>query len=256
MYQEIYVSVVIPAYNEASRIRSTLEAVDAHLAKKGYAYEIIVVDDGSTDETERVVSDFCHTHPHCRLMSYRPNAGKGNAVRAGMLEARGERRLFMDADSSVSIAYIDAFLSYMDEGYDVVIASIEVEGAKVEEHNIFYRRFLGHLSKGLIRTTVTPGIYDTQRGFKLFTRSAASTIFTKQTIRGFGFDIELLVIALTNDMRVKEVPVVWVNPAGSSVGLRSYIATLRELLVIKYSSMVGLYRDGGYRRALGVADHR
>lgn len=238
----IHLSIVVPAYNEQNRIGKSLKELDAYLSRQNYSYEILVINDGSKDKTAEVVSEAAKTVKNLRLIDNRENHGKGYVVRQGMLEARGEYRLFSDADSSVSIDQIEKFWPYFKEGYDVVIGSIEVEGAKVEEHAAWYRRFIGHWAKLLIRALAIWEIRDTQRGFKCFTARAAESVFPKQTITRWGFDIEILVIAKKQGYKIKEVPVVWINPGESKVNLSAYINTFKELLQIKWNLIRGKYK--------------
>ncbi len=230
-HSDIYLSVIIPAYNEAQRIGPTLRAVAEHLAAKDYASEIIVVDDGSKDNTHEVVLAEMRNIPNLFFLDGQPNKGKGFAVNRGMRAARGEYRVFMDADGSVSIREIDRFLFHAAYGYDVVIASISHPSQirPVVERAGALRRAFGSMSHALVRFFATPGIYDTQRGFKLFSAAAADTIFTRQTINRFGFDIELLVIATHHGLRVKEVAVAWNNAPGSTVRAVDYFRTFKEL---------------------------
>jgi dolichyl-phosphate beta-glucosyltransferase len=230
----IYLSVVIPAYNEAKRIAPTLRDVSSHLSTKDYAYEIIVVDDGSTDNTHEVVAEEMKSIPHLTFLNGQKNRGKGYAVNRGMTAAKGEYRLFMDADGSVNIREVDRFLFHAAYGFDVVIASISHPSQlrPVVEHAGYLRRIFGSVSHSIVRMFATPGIYDTQRGFKLFSAKAADIIFSRQTIDRFGFDIELLVIAAHHNLSVKEVPVSWNNPAGSTVRASDYFRTFKELFRI------------------------
>lgn len=244
-----FLSVIIPAYNEGHRVASTIEALDKYLGKQLYEYEILVVNDGSGDNTVEIVRSLIPHIKNLRLIDNKVNKGKGGVVKQGMLEARGEARLFMDADSSVSIEQIENFLPFLclpgkpqKECFEIVIGSIEVRGAVVEEHALWYRRFLGKLAKLLIRTVAGLwSIHDTQRGFKLFSRKAAESIFPKQTILRWGFDIEILLIAKKQGFRIKEIPVHWVNPPDSKVTLKSYINTLLELAEIKWNEIKGFY---------------
>lgn len=239
-----YLSVVIPAYNESRRIGVTLESLESYFRKASYEYEVLVVSDGSTDGTVEIVRTFAAAHPQFKLevIDNAVNGGKGYAVKCGMERARGEYRLFMDADNSVTIDALEPFIEGIKGGADVVIGSIEIPTADaITDHNHGYRRFLGSLSKRLIRSVVVPGIYDTQRGFKLFTANAAETIFPHQSIMRFGFDIELLVIARVYGLVVKELPVVWDNPAGSTVSLRDYASTFVEMLRIMAKKLSGEY---------------
>lgn len=240
--QEIYLSVIIPAYNEQNRIGKTLKELDGYLGRQNYSYEILVINDGSKDGTANVVREAAKNIKNLRLIDNKENHGKGYVVRQGMLSAKGEYRLFSDADNSVSIEQIEKFWPYFKEGYDIVIGSIEVGGAKVEEHAAWYRRSLGHFAKLLIRALAIWEIRDTQRGFKCFTARAAKDIFPRQTIVGWGFDIEILVIAKKHGYKIKEVPVVWINLGESKVGLSAYIFTFKELLQIKWNLVRGKYK--------------
>jgi Glycosyltransferases involved in cell wall biogenesis len=208
-----------------------------------YGYEILVINDGSKDATSEVVRAYEQKLPGLRLISFKRNLGKGAAVRTGMIEARGEYRLFMDADNSVTIDTVEAFFDAIEnEGHDIVIGSIAHPQARYVEHNGYYRRLLGSISKLLIRTVAIPGIRDTQRGFKLFTRAAAEAIFPLQQIERFGFDIEILYIARRHGFSVKEMPVVWDNPAGSTVSPRAYFDSFIELAKILWNGITGKYR--------------
>ncbi len=220
-------SIIIPAYNEALRIGETLIAITNYI--KDITYEIIVVDDGSTDNTIKVLEKY-----DVKILKNEQNMGKGYSVKRGMLEARGDYRLFMDADHSVKIDNLERFMGYMKNCADIVIASIEVPGATIQDDNHGYRRIFGRLAKWLIRKVATPGIYDTQRGFKLFTAKSANIIFPLQRIYRWGFDIDILSIAQKNGLNIKEVPVEWVNSKASSVTLSSYFFTLYELVKIKW----------------------
>lgn len=240
--KNIYLSVVIPAYKEASRISATLLSLDYYFRDKDYEYEIIVVNDGSPDDTAGVVRSFLPVVKNLRLIDNQENHGKGYAVNCGMMEATGQYRLFMDADNSVTIWTVEEFMKEIEDGADVVIGSIALgDKSNVVEHNGWHRRLFGSVSKFFIRNIATPGIYDTQRGFKLFTARAAEAIFPKQTVERFGFDIELIVIARSNKFKVKEIPVLWDNPAGSTVTLGSYVSTFGDLIKIILNRLSGKY---------------
>lgn len=241
--QKLKLSVVIPAYNEEKRISSTLLDIDKYLKTQDYLYEIVVVSDGSTDNTAKVVNNLKPQVACLKLIDNKQNCGKGCVVKQGMLEAKGKYRLFMDADNSTTIDHLEKFWPYFDQNYDVVIGSIEVKGAKVEENAAWYRRWLGRLSKYIIRAVA--GLWkirDTQRGFKLFTEQAAEKVFSKQTIMRWGFDIEVLVLAKKIGFKIKEVAVNWKNPGESKVSLTSYIKTFGELIKIKYNLITNKYK--------------
>jgi dolichyl-phosphate beta-glucosyltransferase len=160
-----------------------------------------------------------------------------------MLQARGDFRLFTDADNSTSIEQIEKFWPYFENGYHVVIGSIEVAGAKIFEHAQWYRRILGKYSKYLIRFVAGLWkIHDTQRGFKCFTAKAAEDIFSRAKIDRFGFDIEVLALARKMGYKIKEVPVIWNNPGGGTVHLRSYIETLKDLFRIRFYLWTNAYK--------------
>ncbi len=241
----IKLSVIIPAYNEEDRITTTLESLYNYFQNKDYLYEILVVDDGSTDATVKLVRTYAEKFIALRIIENGVNRGKGFSVHNGMQQATGEYRLFMDADNSVDIAHLETFMPWIERGYDVVIGSIKINSAQVTERAGWHRRILGNISKVLIRILAVPGILDTQRGFKLFSASAAEIIFPMQTIERFGFDIELLVIAWVNGFKIKELPVVWNNPAGSKVTISAYIQTFRELLYIVRNRITKKYTAQG-----------
>lgn len=250
----MYLSWIIPAYNEEHRIEKTIRAVDAYLGAKNFpkGYEIIVSNSASRDRTADIVRDLQKQFPRLRLLNLE-NKGKGWAVREGMRAAEGEIKMFADADNSVSPEQFDTFLTLLcAQGqdsrlcYDVVIGSIEVPGAAIEENAQWYRRLLGKLSKYLIR--IGAGIWeihDSQRGFKAFSSRAAAYIFPRQTLMGWGFDFEILAIAKLGGFRIKEVPVRWINPPDSKVGIGAYSTTLVELARVYWNRIRGIYdRDG------------
>lgn len=230
-----HLSVIIPAYNEASQIKETLESIYNYLSRQSYSWEGIIVSDGSKDKTVEIVAEFISNKPEFILIANTKNHGKGYVVRQGMLQAQGDFRIFIDADNAISMEQIEKFWPYVEEGYDIVIGSIEVKGAEIHEHAQWYRRFLGKYSKYLIR--IVAGlwdIHDTQRAFKLFTDKATKDIFSRAKIDRFGFDIEILALAKKLDYKIKELPVVWNNPGGSSVNIKSYFQVLKDLFKIRF----------------------
>ncbi|MCX6813823.1 MAG: glycosyltransferase family 2 protein [Candidatus Azambacteria bacterium] len=238
-----HLSVIIPAYNEEHRIKETLEAIYNYLSRQDYSWEAIVVSDGSSDKTVEMVSEFISNKLEFGLIANTLNHGKGFVVRQGMLQSQGDFRLFTDADNSTSIEQIEKFWAYLNEGYDVVIGSIEMPGAVVNEQAQWYRRFLGRYSKYLIR--IVAGlwkIHDTQRGFKCFNVKSAQDIFSRSKIDRFGFDIEVLALAKKMGYKIKEVPVIWNNPGKSSVHLSSYIETLKDLFKIRWYLWTNKYK--------------
>ncbi|MGH7801603.1 MAG: dolichyl-phosphate beta-glucosyltransferase [Thermodesulfobacteriota bacterium] len=231
-----HLSVVIPAFNEERRIKTTLEAIYNYLSRQNYLWEVIIVSDGSKDRTLESVTEFINNKPEFSLIVNTKNHGKGYVVRQGTLAAHGKFRLFTDADNSTSIEQIEKFWPYLiDQNYDIVIGSIEVPGAQIIEKAQWYRRVLGHYSKYIIRFVAGLWeIQDTQRGFKLFSNRAAQDIFSLAKINRFGFDFEVLVLAKRLGYKIKEVPVTWNNSGESKVGLKSYLYTLWDLIRIKW----------------------
>ena len=238
--RNIFISVIIPAYNEELRIQKTLEGLKKYFSQKKYFHEIIIADDGSIDKTTDVVLRF-KDDLNISVIANELNYGKGYSVKKGMLASSGEYKLFMDADNSVSIENLDKFLPYFDEGFDIIIGSIEINCAKIRENVAPWRSRLGRLSKLLIRFVALPDIFDSQRGFKVFSKKAADIIFQKQMLNGFGFDIEILTIATRHSFKIKELPIVWSNPEGSKVCLKHYFLTLLELFTIKKNTLLKRY---------------
>lgn len=238
----MYLSVIIPAYNEEKRIGETLKSIDAYLRRQNYDYEVIVVSDGSKDGTTGLARSLEPQIKGLKLIDNKENHGKGYVVKQGMLEARGDLRLFTDADSSTSIDHLDKFIPYIGQGYSVVIGSIAVAGHKVASGSEpVWRRVLGKLGNLFIQIMAVPGIYDTQRGFKLFTAKAVQDIFPKLTITRWGFDVEVLALARKFGYKIKELPVDWKNDPNSKVGLKAYIQVLIETMKIRWNLMSGKY---------------
>ena len=245
----MYLSWIIPTYKEEERIERSIRAVDAYLKSKNFpeGYEIIIVDSSSPDRTGQIVRSLQSGLPALRFISV-INKGKGWAVKQGMFAAVGEIRAFADADNSVSPEQAEKFIPLICTGsskscFDIVIGSIEVPGAVIQENAQWYRRLLGKLAKYLIRAVSGLWeIHDSQRGFKFFSKRAAEAVFPKQTLTGWGFDFETLLIGKRQGMNIKEVPVIWINPSGSKVGLSAYATTLVELFKIKWNDIRGLYK--------------
>jgi dolichyl-phosphate beta-glucosyltransferase len=226
-------SVVIPAYNEEARLGGTLQATLAYLDAHAPSFELIVVDDGSTDKTAKIVEAVQATRPEVKLLSYGGNRGKGYAVRFGMLRASGQRILFCDADLATPIEEIEKLNAALDEGYDIAIGSRDVKGSQLIKHQSFLREHGGKAFNQLVQRLTVPGIHDTQCGFKLFTRSAAQSVFSRCQIDHFAFDVELLYIARRLfGLRIAEVPIRWAHQEGSKVrfwrdGFRMVSAVVR-----------------------------
>lgn len=240
-----FLSIIIPAYNEAERLPLTLVDMDKRLSGVKYSYEILVVNDGSTDNTAEVVQKMAPAVKNLKLIDNKINQGKGGVVKQGMLLAKGEYRLFTDADNSTSIDHFDKMLPYFTakggDKYDVVIGSRAVKGSVLEPSQPFYRQLFGKFGNLQIQILNVPGIWDTQCGFKAFSENAAEKIFSVSKINGWGFDIEALALARHFGYRIKETPVHWVNDAKSHVKLSAYLKTFVENVKIWWWIRTGVY---------------
>jgi dolichyl-phosphate beta-glucosyltransferase len=235
-----YLSVVIPAYNEQNRLPPTLVRVTEFLKEWGRPHEILVVDDGSRDETVARARDV--GGPSVTVVSNETNRGKGYSVRRGMLLARGERRLMTDADLSTPIEEVRRLITRMDEGYDVVIASRAVAGANIEIHQPWYRENMGRIFNLFVRTVTGLDLKDTQCGFKLFSARAAEESFGACRLDGFSFDVESLYIANRRGYKIAELPVTWRNDEATRVGVfRDSSRMFMDLLRIRWYDASGLY---------------
>jgi dolichyl-phosphate beta-glucosyltransferase len=233
-------SVVIPAFNEASRLPETLRKVTHYLEARGTAYEVLVVDDGSTDATAQRAAETGGAA--VRVLRNDMNRGKGYSVRRGMLEARGEKRLMTDADLSTPIEDLEHLLARIDEGCDVAVGSRAVPGARIEVRQPWYRENMGRLFNLFVRVLVVPGLRDTQCGFKVFTARAAREVFAVALLDGFCFDVEALYIARSRGYRVAEVPVTWRNDAASRVTTVGGLLAFLDLLKVRANAWSGKYR--------------
>jgi len=238
----MYLSVIIPAYKEEKHIKGTIESINRYLSGRNFEYEILVVTDGSKDNTNGIVRLLLPLIPTLRLLDYDQNRGKGYAVRQGMLKAQGDYRLFTDADNATTIDHIEKMMPFFEQGYDVVIGSIALKGSTVASGSEpLWRRVFGTMGNLFIQIMAVPGIYDTQRGFKIVTAKAAEDIFPKMTIDRWGFDIEMLVLARKFKYKIKEVPVNWKNDPNSHVGLKAYLQVLMETVKIRWNLLTGKY---------------
>lgn len=237
------VSVIIPAYNEDRRLPITLTSVYRYLYQSGLSFEIIVVDDGSYDDTAAYVEEFAEQYPGVRLLSYAPNRGKGYAVRTGMLAARGDYLLMNDADGSSPIEEMQKLLVKCEEGFDVVIGSRAMGDADAVVKALPHRKYIGNTFNLIVQKLILPGIKDTQCGFKLFRRQAAHDIFSVSRLNGYAFDVELLYIARLRDYKIAEIAINWANVEGSKVNvLTDSPRMLAEVLRITIGAWFGDYR--------------
>lgn len=235
----VFLSIIVPAYNEEKRLPATLEQIDAFLQTQSFSYEVIVVENGSTDRTTEVAETFAATHPYVRVLHSRK--GKGAAVKMGMLNARGEYLFICDADLSMPIEEITKFLPPVLNSYDIAIASREVPGAR-RYNEPFYRHLEGRVFNWIVRLLAVPDIQDTQCGFKCFRREVALDVFPYQTMDGWSFDVEILYIARARGYRLVEVPINWYYKENSRINpLKDAISMLWEVVKIRINAWKGVY---------------
>jgi len=238
----MYLSIVVPAYNEEKRLPKTLVEIDKYLRKQSYEYEIIVVNDGSKDKTAEIVKSLKFKVQNLKLIDNKENKGKGAVVRQGLLEAEGEYRLFTDADNSTSIDQVEKLLPYFKEGFDIVIGSRDVKGAVISNPQPWYRIILGNVFNLMVQIiTGLWGIWDTQCGFKALSANVANDIFPRCKINRWAFDPEILIIAKKLDYKIKEVPIVWENDPESKVKLKGMIKMGFDLLRIRWNLITKKY---------------
>ena len=215
-----YLSVIIPAYNEGQRIGETLLKIGEFFKKKNYDYEIIVVDDGSSDDTIlKAESSIVATEGRLRVVKNGINKGKGFSVKSGILNSSAEFILFSDADISTPIEEVDRLLEYVKKDYDVVIGSRSITGSSVVVHQPWYRELMGKVFNLFVKMLIMRGFNDTQCGFKLFKGDVAREIARHMRINGFAFDVEMLHIAKIKKYNIKECGVLWENSPESKVKL-------------------------------------
>lgn len=238
-------SIVIPAYNESHRIGPTLNRVLRHIAQQAWDAEVVVVNDGSTDNTSEIVGRFVQSNPRMRLLQNPGNRGKGYSVRHGMLQACGEVLLFTDADLSSPIEEADRLFRAIAEGADVAIGSRWLRAELQSERQPLHRQLFGRIFNLSLRIVLGLRFKDTQCGFKAFTRRAADTIFPLQQIERWGFDPELIFLAEKNGFKVVEVPVAWAHDEKTTISpLRDGIRMFFEVLKIRWNSIQGRYAVG------------
>jgi dolichyl-phosphate beta-glucosyltransferase len=231
-----HLTVVIPAYNEEARLKRFVPGIIAYLKSRNLRFEIVVVNDGSKDNTAQVAREL-----GVRLIDLQPNRGKGGAVKAGMLAAQGRYVLFTDADQSTPIGEVEKLLAKLEAGYDVAIGSRAIPGAEVEQPQVWYRMLAGKLFGAGTRLFCIRGIHDTQCGFKAMKREVAQKIFPQVTSNTAIFDIELLVVATREGYRIAELPVKWVHDSDTRIpyNLRRALRIWGELFRICRVQKVG-----------------
>lgn len=274
----MFLSVVIPVFNEEKRLPGTLKKVRDYLNRQDYSWEVLIVNDGSKDLTAQVVEALIKDWPNFRLIDNKENKGKGAVVKQGMLQAKGDWRLFMDADNSTDVSEIQKLWDFANHmrnksqnptsnqiskpksqigklencdlnghcdlelgAYDVIIGSRYLNKDSIKIKQPLIRRMVSRIGNWLIRILLGIDMKDTQCGFKLFSAKAAEDIFPKQTIMRWGFDMEILAIAIKKGYKIKEVAVDWYDSTGSQVKKSAALKTLKELFTIKWNLLKGRY---------------
>jgi len=235
-------SIVIPAFNESARIPAALDSVVKCVRKCGWSAEIVVVDDGSRDRTAQLVLDFAAHAPEVRLLRNPGNRGKGYSVRSGLLQALGEVVMFTDADLSAPIEEADGLFAAIAAGADIAIGSRWLERARQSIRQPLYRQFFGRCFNAVTRLVMGLPFADTQCGFKAFTRAAAQTVFQLQTIDRWGFDPEILFIALKRGYRIVEVPVSWAHDERTRISyIKDGMRMLEDIAIVRWNALLGRY---------------
>ena len=235
-----FLSIVIPAFNEEARIGATLDKVVEYLSDQPYSWDVTVVDDGSSDATAELVGERAKKLDGVRLQRI-PHAGKGWAVKHGMLSTSGEYRFMCDADLAMPTDQLASFLERMDEGFDVVLGSRQISGARRYDEPVT-RHAMGRIFNRFVRLTAVGGYADTQCGYKCFRGEVADRLFGLQRTRGLGFDVELLYLARKQDLRVLEIPIDWYHIRDSKVraGVDSF-SMVRDTLRVRLHDLRGGY---------------
>lgn len=235
-----FLSIIIPAHNEANRLPRTLEQIFKYLKAQNYSSEVVVVENGSSDNTLELATQFIKDHSNLVIVQEHQK-GKGNAVRRGMLVARGEYRFICDADLSMPIEDLAKFLPPALADFDIAIGSREAPGA-IRYNEPPYRHIGGRAINLAIRFFILPGLQDTQCGFKCFRAETTQMLFEQQTQMGWSFDIELLYLARRKKLRIREIPIHWYFDAGSKVNaIRDALRMISDIFRIHLNAIRGIY---------------
>ncbi|HRF59480.1 MAG TPA: glycosyltransferase family 2 protein [Fimbriimonadaceae bacterium] len=227
-------AVIVPAYNEETRMLPTLQRLAEYLASRPYTWSVTVVSDGSSDGTANIVEAFAQEHPEFHLLAYNPNRGKGYAVRQGMLHVEGKMLLLSDADLAAPIEEVEKLFPAIEAGAGVAIGSRPMKESRLEKRQPKYREMLGRMFNKAVQLLAIRGIQDTQCGFKLFRVDVARDVFRRCKLNGFSFDFEALMIARDLGYPIAEIPIRWSHQEGSKVNpFRDGMRMLRDLLKLR-----------------------
>ena len=242
MLSQYFLSIIIPAYQEETRLQKTLPSLRNYLINQDYSWEVIIVDDGSSDETPSIPNQiFSKTEP-VKVIKNQKNRGKGYSVKQGVVEAKGEVILISDADFSTPIEEIEKLQTGIRKGYDIAIGSRSLVDSNIEVRQTWYRESMGRIFNVFVQMTVLRGFIDTQCGFKYFSREKTAPIFSQMTVEGFCFDVEFLFVAKKQGLKIIEVPIKWQHVPFSRVSLISDpIQMLLDLMSIRKNNKKGLH---------------
>ena len=242
MPSQCFLSIIIPAYNEEERLKQSLPDLKEFLKQQSFIWELILVDDGSSDKTKDAHTSFFTDEEDVKVIHIPANRGKGFAVRKGMLASKGEIVLISDADFSTPLTEWSKLYQTLQQGYDIAIGSRSLAESDVIIRQAWYREGMGRIFNWMVRLLVLDGFVDTQCGFKCFRREAVLPVFEKMVIDRFSFDVEMLFVAQKHGLAIKEVPVKWKNVLFSRVRIiADSVTMLRDLLRIRFNSMLGTY---------------
>ncbi len=239
----MYLSVIVPAYNEEQNLEKNIKKYNSYLEKQNYDYEIIIVNDGSKDNTKKIAQKLSKELSNIKILSKNINQGKGGSVYDGLLAGRGDFLLFLDADNATSIDHLDKVWSLFQTN-DIIIgsrSSYDKDGASQIKSQNISKRLLGIFGNKLIKLLIGLKINDTQCGFKIFNKKSVNSIIPKTKIKRWALDVEILTIAQKQNMRVGIVPVSWHCGSTSRVGTKGYLIALKELFIIKLNDLRGKY---------------
>lgn len=241
--KSVFLSIVIPAYNESNRIVKTLDLLSDYLSVQDYSWEIIVANDGSLDDMVNEINGWAITNPTTNVYTLNlSHKGKGAAVRSGMYHAVGSLKMMCDADLAMPVNHIGDFIREAQAGHDVVVGSREAKGA-VRLNESMFRHIVGRFYNWFVNMLINSGFKDTQCGFKCFTSNSAELLFEHQVVNGWAFDVEILMLAKKCNMTMIEIPIQWHHNADSRLRLGpAAIEMIRDTLVVKVRYILGIYK--------------
>jgi dolichyl-phosphate beta-glucosyltransferase len=233
-FPKIFLTLIVPVFNEEQRVELAVPKLFRYLEDQFGKWEVLYVDDGSTDNTYQLLKRIQTEHPALRVMQSKKNSGKGNAIRLGMKEARGDFVMFSDADFSTPIEEAGKLLEALLKSYDIAIGSRGLDLSNIEIRQSWIRENMGKIFNRIIRAILPLKIHDTQCGFKMFRKESLAVIIPRMQMDGFAFDVEMLMIGQIHGMRIAEIPVTWRNAKGSKVHpIRSSLQMLRDVIAIR-----------------------